>query len=327
MSMSTTPTTMQSHADNYLNERRQLGFGLRSIDYAIKSFARYVDDLGNHESLTVEVMADWARRDKGNSNKPATWARRLIKIRMFARYLQQFEPNTEVPDDTIFGRIGQRLAPHIYSDQEIVDLLAAARRLGPPRGLRGATYEALFGLIASAGLRVSEAVHLQDADVDLKSGMLTIRRTKFAKSRQVPLHPSTTDALKRYRSLRNHHVEITDETPFLVGTRGRRRGYGLSLRQVHRVFVGLRDQMGWHNRGAQDGPRIHQLRHTFIVRRVMLWHTQGVDVDQAMLAPSTYVGHAMVTNTYWYLTGVPELMAVAAAKFESFMPSPEVPHA
>jgi len=327
MSMSTTPTTMQSHADNYLNERRQLGFGLRSIDYAIKSFARYVDDLGNHESLTVEVMADWARRDKGNSNKPATWARRLIKIRMFARYLQQFEPNTEVPDDTIFGRIGQRLAPHIYSDQEIVDLLAAARRLGPPRGLRGATYEALFGLIASAGLRVSEAVHLQDADVDLKSGMLTIRRTKFAKSRQVPLHPSTTDALKRYRSLRNHHVEITDETPFFVGTRGRRRGCGLSLRQVHRVFVGLRDQMGWHNRGAQDGPRIHQLRHTFIVRRVILWHAQGVDVDQAMLALSTYVGHAMITNTYWYLTGVPELMAVAAAKFESFMPSPELPHA
>jgi site-specific recombinase XerD len=161
--MSTTPTTMQSHADNYLNERRQLGFGLRSIGYAIKSFARYVDDLGNHEPLTVEVMANWARRDEGSSNKPATWARRLIKIRMFARYLQQFEPNTEVPDDTIFGRIGQRLAPHIYSDQEIVDLLAASRHLGPPRGLRGATYEALFGLIASVGLRVSEAVHLQDA--------------------------------------------------------------------------------------------------------------------------------------------------------------------
>ena len=131
-------------------------------------------------SLTVEVMADWARRDKGNSDKPATWARRLVQIRMFARYLQQFEPNTEVPDDTIFGRIGQRLAPHIYSDQEIVELLAAARRLGPAR-LRGATYETLFGLIASTGLRVSEAVDLQDADVDLKSGMLTIRRTKFAK--------------------------------------------------------------------------------------------------------------------------------------------------
>jgi integrase len=251
----------------------------------------------------------------------------LSKLRSFARYLQQFEPNTEVPDDTIFGRFGQRLAPHIYSDQEIVDLLAAARRLGPAQGLRGATYEALFGLIASAGLRVSEAVHLQDADVELKSGMLTIRRTKFAKSRQVPLHPSTPDALRHYRTQRNRHVEITDETPFFVSTRGRRRRCELSLRQVHRVFVGLRDQMGWDNRGTQDGPRIHQLRHTFIVRRVMLWHAQGVDIDLAMLALSTYVGHAMVTNTYWYLTGVPELMAVAACKFESFMPSQEVCHA
>jgi len=98
----------------------------------------------------------------------------LKNLRPFARYLQQFDPRTEVPDDTTFGRIGQRLAPHIYSEQEIIDLLAAARRLGPPPGLRGATYETLFGLIASTGLRVSEAVHLLDADVDLKWGMLTI---------------------------------------------------------------------------------------------------------------------------------------------------------
>jgi integrase len=96
---------------------------------------------------------------------------------------------------------------------------------------------------------------------------------------------------------------------------------------VDRVFSGLRDPLGWVNRGAHAGPRIHDLRHAFIVRRVMLWHAQGVDVDQAMLALSTYVGHAMVTNTYWYLTGVPELVAVAAAKFESFMQAPEVPHA
>jgi integrase len=321
------PTTMQSHAENYLSERRRLGFGLRSTGYAVRSFARYVDGLGHQGSLSVEVMADWARRDKGNSDTPATWARRLKLLRSFARYLQQFEPRTEVPDDTTFGRIGQRLAPHIYSDQEIVDLLAAARRLGPTSGLRGATYEALFGLITCTGLRVSEAVHLLDADVDLKLGMLTVRQTKFAKSRQVPLHPSTVEALKRYRWLRNFPVEVTDETPFFVGTRGRRRGHGLGLRQVHRVFIGLRDQLGWINRGAHDGPRIHDLRHTFVVRRVMLWHAQGVDVDQAMLALSTYVGHAMVTNTYWYLTGVPELMAVAASKFESFMPAQEVPHA
>jgi integrase len=157
--------------------------------------------------------------------------------------------------------------------------------------------------------------------------MLTIRQTKFAKSRHVLLHPSTIDALQRYRALRNSHIEVTDESPFFVGARGRRLGQPLSMEQVHRVFISLRKQLGWINRGAHHGPRIHDLRHTFVVRRVMLWHAQGVDVDQQMLALSTYVGHAMVTNTYWYLTGVPELMAEAAEKFEAFMQIPEVCHA
>jgi integrase len=321
------PITMQAHTANYLSERRRLGFQLRSTGSTLMSFARYVDGLVYQGPLMVETMADWARRDHRHSDDPATWARRLKLLRPLARYLQQFEPRTEVPDDSTFGRIGQRLAPHIYSEQEIVDLLAAARRLGPTPGLRGATYEALFGLIASTGLRVSEAVHLLDADVDLKLGTLTVRKTKFAKSRQVPLHPSAVQALLQYRRMRNRYIAVTDETPFFVGTRGKRLGHSLGLRQVDRVFSGLRDPLGWVNRGAHAGPRIHDLRHAFIVRRVMLWHAQGVDVDQAMLALSTYVGHAMVTNTYWYLTGVPELVAVAAAKFESFMQAPEVPHA
>ena len=101
----------------------------------------------------------------------------------------------------------------------------------------------------------------------------------------------------------------------------------LSERQVHRVFAELRQQLGWRNRGTHHAPRIHDLRHTFVVRRIVLWQAQGVDIDQAMLSLSTYVGHAMVTNTYWYLSAVPELMALAAGRFESFMPQPEVHHA
>lgn len=318
---------MQTHAENYLSERRRLGYGLRTTGYSVISFARYIDTLNSQEPLTVEIMADWARQDQGNTGNPSTWARRLKNLRSFCRYLKQFEPRTEVPDDSIFGRIGQRLAPHIYSEQEIIDLLAAAHNLGSfIPGLRGATYETLFGLIASSGLRVSEAVHLLDTDVDLKSGMLTIRQTKFAKSRHVPLHPSTVEVLQRYRSQRNLSIEVTDDTTFFIGTRGRHLGHGLDLRQVHRVFIGLRDQLGWINRGAHNGPRIHDLRHTFVVRRMLLWHAQGLDVDQQMLALSTYVGHAMVTNTYWYLTGIPELMAVAAERFESFTQMPEVYH-
>ena len=320
--MNTTHITMQTHAANYLNERRSLGFALRSTGYSITSFACYVDALNPQRPLTVEVMADWARCDKGNN--PTTWARRLLSLRPFTHYLQQFDPRIEVPDNTIFGGIGQRLAPHIYSEEEIIDLLAAARDLGPPGDLRSATYETLFGLIASTGIRVSEAVHLLNMDVDLKQGMLTIRQTKFAKSRYVPLHSSTADALKQYQSLRNPQVKVTDETPFFVGTRGQRLGQQLSLRQVRRVFSSLRNQLGWINRGAHDAPRIHDLRHAFVVRRVMLWHAQGVDVDQQMLALSTYLGHAMVTNTYWYLTGVPQLMAVAADKFEPLTQAAEV---
>jgi integrase len=320
-------TMMETHAKNYLSERRRLGFGLRSPGYSVISFARHIDALYIQEPLTIEIMADWAQQDKGKSGKPSTWARRLKNLRSFCRYLQQFEPRTEVPDDSIFGRIGQRLAPHIYSEQEIIELLSAAHNLGSTiTGLRGATYETLFGLIASTGLRVSEAVHLLDTEVDLKSGMLTIRQTKFAKSRHVPLHHSTVDALKKYRLIRNSSIEVTDETPFFVGSRGRLLGHELSLRQVHRVFIGIRNQLGWINRGAHNGPRIHDLRHSFVVRRVLLWHAQGLDIDQQMLALSTYVGHAMVTNTYWYLTGIPELMALAAEKFEAFAQVPEVYH-
>lgn len=322
-----TPITMTTHAENYLSERRQLGFGLRNPGYAVLSFARYIDALNNQEPLTVEMMADWARQDQGHSDDPTTWARRLKNLRSFCRYLQQFEPRTEVPDDSIFGRVGQRLAPHIYSEQEIIDLLAAAHNLDSfIPGLRGATYETLFGLLASTALRISEALHLLDSDVDLKADMLAIRQTKFAKSRYVPLHPSTVEALNQYRSRRNTHISVTEDTPFFISTRGRLLGHRLDSRQVRGVFIQLRDQLGWINRGAHNGPRIHDLRHTFIVRRILLWQAQDMDVDQQMLALSTYVGHAMITNTYWYMTGIPELMAGAANRFEAFAQLPEAEH-
>ena len=318
------PLNLRARVRQYLRERRRLGFQLRSMGHALRSFALHVDKLENPGPLTVEMMAAWARCDHAGSNDPRTWARRLKILRPFARWLQQFEPRTEVPDDAIFGRAGERLTPHIYSEQDLVDLLAAAHHLRP--GLRGATYEALFSLLAATGLRVSEAVLLRTGDVDLKTGMLTIQRTKFAKSRQVPLHSSTISALRRYRRLRDPLIEFTDDTAFFVGSRGRRRGHQLSTRQVDRTFAQLRTQLAWPNRGAHSTPRVHDIRHSFIVRRMLAWHADGIDIDQAMLALSTYVGHAMVTNTYWYLTAVPELMELAAAKFEARM-SPEVCHA
>lgn len=253
--------SLQTRIDDYLAERRRLGFELRSRDTFLAGFARYVASRHHRGPLTVELMAEWARHDKWNRGTPGTWAARLARLRHFARYLKQFEPDTEVPDESIFGPIPGRVAPHIYRDDEIAELLAAARQLGPRGSVRAATFETLFGLMASTGLRVSEAIHLRDADVDLKRGILTIRQTKFAKSRQVPVHPSTIEALARYRRQRVRHVLTTTDMPFLIGSRGRRLGQPLSDRQVHRVFNALRDNLGWVNRGAHAAPRLHDLRH------------------------------------------------------------------
>ena len=310
--------SLQQRIDDYLAERRRLGFRLRSHDTLLASFARYVANRHHRGPLTVALMADWARHDKANRGTPGTWARRLAKLRPFARYLRQFAPDTEVPDEAIFGPEPGRVAPHIFREDEVVELLMAARQLGPRGSLRPATYETLFGLMASTGLRISEAMHLCDADVDLKRGILTIRQTKFAKSRQLPVHPSTVEALGRYRRQRTRHVPATADLPFLVGSRGRRLGQPLGERQAHRVFNALRNRLGWVNRGAHAAPRLHDLRHGFAVRRLMRWHAEGTEVDQMMLALSTYLGHAEIFYTYWYLTAVPELMALAGGKFERF---------
>lgn len=314
---------LQAKVDDYLAERHRLGFKLENMGLFLASFTRYVTSVHHQGPLTVDLMANWARQDKAQSHKLGTGARRLKSLRPFTRWLRQFEPRTEVPDESVFGPAPGRVTPHIYREAEIVELLAAARGLNPRGGLRPATFETLFGLIASTGLRVSEALALLDGDVDLAVGTLTVRQTKFAKSRLLPLHPSTVKALTRYRQLRSRHVRTTTDSPFFIGTRGRRLGQPLGDRQVHRIFIELRDQLGWIDRGAHGGPRIHDMRHGFAVRRVMLWHEQGIDIDQSMLALSTYLGHAKISNTYWYLTGVPELMALAGGKFERFAQAPE----
>jgi integrase len=307
--------------ERFLQERQRLGFKPTSIAYALRSLADHVRHIRHRGPLTAEVMAQWARQDSRGSADPRTWAGRLKKLRTFTRWLRQFEPRTEVPDDTIFGRLPERQAPHIYSEHEIEELLAAARRLDPTPGLRGSTYEALFGLIACTGMRVSEAVSLRNGDVDLKRAMLTIRRSKFSKSRQVPILLSAVQALRQYRWMRDLAGASQDEAAaFFVSDGVRRHMAAIHRHHAEQVFAALRDELGWANRGTHHAPRIHDLRHTFVVRRILLWQQQGVDVDQAMLSLSTYVGHAMVTNTYWYLQAVPELMAVSAQRFESCMP-------
>jgi integrase len=309
---------LQARIKQYLVERRHLGFKSRTMGYALARLSRYAAKEGHSGPLTIDLMTDWARQAKGGHASRATAARQLGLLRPFTRWLQQFEPSTDVPTDAVFGPVPGRMTPHVYREGEIVDLMSAAAKLGPVGGLRCKVVQTLFGLMACTGLRISEVLALRDADVDMKSGVLTIHLSKFGKSRLVPLHPSAVAALVHYRKQRDRHVQPSAETPFFVSTRGRLLGKPVGERQIRRIFEQLRRQLGWVDRGAHGHPRVHDLRHSFAVRRLVLWHEQGEDVDQKMLALSTYLGHARISNTYWYLTGVPELMSLAAKRFEFF---------
>jgi len=298
-------------AQRYLAERRALGFALRIAGRQLLAFARFADERGPGGPLTVSLAVEWARAAR--RSRPITWARRIEIVRPFARYLRRFEPATEVPAGNLLGPAHRRPAPHIYSSEELAALLLEARRLSPPGGLRPAAVATVLGLLACTGLRVSEALRLQRADVDLDTALLRVRNTKFRKSRLVPLHPSAARRLHRYAVLRDGLArKPTDQAFFLVDG-----SVPLSYSKLRTAFRRLRIRLGWQH-GPGRLPRLHDLRHTFACRRLLRWHEESADVEVRLLDLSTYLGHTKVTDTYWYLSGFPDLMDLTARRFERF---------
>ena len=243
-----------------------------------------------------------------------TAARRLEIARPFVAHYRQFEVASEIPPTGVLGRGHRRLTPHIYTDEEIQALLHAASDLTPRGGMRPLMYSTLFGLIVAAGLRLSEALQLKVCDVDLDEASITVRQTKFHKSRCLPIAASVVQALVQYRGRRNRHADPGAAAPFFVSS----NGGSLPKRTVENVFERMRPSLQWQARGDHAHPRIHDLRHTFAVRRVQRWHEAGVSVEHGMFWLCTYLGHAKISDTYWYLTGVPELMELVGSKFERF---------
>lgn len=309
-----TRTDLQAQIDDYLAVRRGLGFRLDVQGTLLVGFARYAEQVGHRGPVTTDLAVRWAQTTR--SDDPAAAARRLAVVRQFARHRAAVDPATEVPPVGLLGGVPRRRPqPHIYSHAEIATLLDHARRLTPRGGLRPATYVTLFSLLVSTGLRLSEACRLQRGDVDLDAGMLTVRETKFCKSRLVPLHPTATRALGRYATERDTRPEVVVSSVFFHTD----RSPVLLTDTVGRTFRRLRDRLGWTGQGRARRPRVHDLRHTFAVRRLLAWTAAGVDVESRILALSTYLGHAKPSETYWYLTATPELMAVTAGRFERFV--------
>ncbi|WP_028998753.1 tyrosine-type recombinase/integrase [Azohydromonas australica] len=306
-------TKLQAAVQRYLKERRQLGFELRAPATELMRFARFADARGHEGPLTRELQLEWAREHVFRTST-VTAARRIEILRPFVAYYRQFEVNTEVLPTHVLGRGHRRLAPHIFTNKEILQLLEHAERLAPSGGLRPLTYRTLFGLLAAAGLRLSEALKLCVGDVDLNGATITVRQTKFHKSRCLPIHASVVRALTEYRRMRDRYANPDPGASFFVS----HTGDSLPANTVETVFNRLRSGLGWRARGDHANPRLHDLRHTMAVRRVQLWHEMGVSVDHAMFWLCTYLGHSRITDTYWYLTGVPELMDIIGAQFERF---------
>lgn len=304
-------TAMMITVEEYLSARRQLGFELHIEGAELRRFARYADSIGHEGPITTALAVEWAQLPIHAD--PLYKARRLDIVRRFAQFRLMFDSETEVPPPGILGPSYRRPAPHIYTSEEVRTLLSAAARLGPPGGLRPHTYKTLFGLLACTGLRVSEALHLTRPDVDLDAGLLMVTRTKFRKSRLVPLHASAAEALRAYAAHRDEYLPSSAATDFFLTE----RGTGLKYHKTFITFLHLRNALGWTGGAYGRPPRIHDLRHTFAVRTLQRWYEEGAPIGNKITALSTYLGHVKVTDTYWYLSAAPELLAAAGARFEA----------
>lgn len=301
--------TWRTAVEDYIQLRRSLGFNLCDAKVALLHFASFLEASGASH-LTIALALQWAQQDP--AARPAAWARRLSFVRGFARHWSAQDPHTEVPPWGLLPHRPRRPRPYLYSDDEVQRLLEAAQQLPPAHGLRGPTYHGLLGLLAVTGLRISEALKLQSADVDLSAGLLTIRGTKFGKARLVPIHASTQHVLAAYASRRDRFLAGRPAAYFFVSSRGTRLDGG----DVHRTFYALSRQTGLRGPTASHGPRLHDFRHRFAVQTLVQWYRAGQDVERRLPLLSTYLGHVHVADTYWYLTACPELMGEAVQRLE-----------
>jgi integrase len=300
---------LQAHVDDYLRLRRALGFKLERDGRLLGQLVGYLDAAGA-TTLTSELAIGWARLPVGvHSNQ---WAKRLCVARGFAGYLQTIDPTTEIPPPDVFPYRRRRATPYLFSQQDICRLLAEARRLRHP--LRAASYEALFGLLAVSGMRIGEAIALERSDVDLDTGLITIHKAKGDRGRLVPLHPTATEALRGYASVRDRLCPAPRSRAFFLssaGTAVRANGLRQTFREIT-TRIGVRTQA--------VHPRIHDLRHRFAVQTLIDWQRSGVNIDEHIATLSTYLGHVSPADTYWYVSAAPELMALAADRLADKFP-------
>ena len=276
---------------DYLAMRRALGFQLHDTERCLRQFVDFVQTEGG-AYITTELALRWASQP--SRALPAYRARRLGMVRQFAHYCHALDPRSEIPPVGLLPYRYHRKTPYLYRDEDLERLLQATRQLPSPTGLRAATYTTLFGLLIVTGMRISEPLALDRTDVDLALGTLTIRCTKFAKSRWLPLHPTTGQALQRYAALRDRLQPEPTTPSFFLAEAGTR----LTVNTVEQTFVKLSHRIGLRQPDDHVGPRLHDLRHRFAIQTLLGWYRAGLDVEQRLPQLAAYLGHAHINDTY-----------------------------
>lgn len=303
--------TISDLVESYIGLRRDLGYRHVGCERYLRAFAGWLDDAGHHGPVPQELSVAWAAAT--SSTDPCNPARRLTVIRGFLRHLSGLDGTTDVPAPGALGPTGHRKPPHVYSDAEISELLAATAGLAGR--LRPYCYYTMFALMACTGMRIGETLALCCGDVDLDAGVITVRFSKRGRTRLVPLHPSAVAPLRDYATRRaGFYGKPRPADAFFRTDRSARIAYNSAVS----TFDRLRERLGWTAHGRTRAPRIHDLRHRMVVRRIQAWHAEGVNVDAKIPVLATYLGHAEVANLYWYLSAVPELMAIVADRFEVY---------
>lgn len=304
--------TMLSRAETYLAYRRSLGFKLKTSGRQIISFARYADDKGHEGTLSSDIALRWAKANATIAD-PFTWAKRLEVLRPFATFLAAEYGETTFPATNPFGRTKRRLAPHIFTIEEITAIIAEAHHIRRVQAAGTLMMPALVGLLAATGLRISEALSLLLRDLDLEAAQILVREAKYGRQRRVALHPTSVAALENFLDRRNAIFPSSPTDPVFLSELS---GKMLTYMNAWHAWFRITQRLGIRPRGGHPFVRIHDLRHSFICRRLILWQQSGAEIDAAMMMLSTYVGHVNLRDTYWYIESVPELMAIAGNRFE-----------
>ena len=298
----------------YLRLRRALGHKLDDAGRQLAKFVSYLDDIGA-ETVTVENVLGFVL-DPDLDPMTMTPARRLTAVRGFARYLAGIDQRAEIPPaGLVVSRRPRRRTPWVFSDDDVATLIEYARAT-TPFPFRAATLTAIIGLLAVTGMRIGEAIRLERDDVDWDEAVIRVRGTKFMKSRDVPVSPTTIDALAAYARLRDTTFPKPTSSAFFVSLSGAPVAYSYFQATFRKAVVAA-----GIGAGSAIQPRVHDLRHAFAVKTLLSWYRAGLDVDVLLPRLSTYLGHREPRFTYGYLTATPELLGYAAARLDAARPA------